>query len=36
MFVTGVVMWWNRVVRTKLARSSRALPRTETVPLQVP
>jgi len=36
MFVTGVVMWWNRVVRTKLARRPRQLPQTETVPLQVP
>ncbi|HEY3159034.1 MAG TPA: PepSY-associated TM helix domain-containing protein [Vicinamibacterales bacterium] len=37
MFVTGVVMWWNRVVRTKPARPSRRqLPQTETAPLQVP
>ena len=34
MFVTGAVMWWNRVVRKKPVRASRRpMPKTEAIPL---
>jgi uncharacterized iron-regulated membrane protein len=37
MFVTGAVMWWNRVIRKKPPRASRSpLAQRETVPLEVP
>jgi len=36
MFVTGAVMWWNRVARKKLRQTSRrSLPRTKTIQQQL-
>jgi uncharacterized iron-regulated membrane protein len=36
MFVTGAVMWWNRVVRKKLRKTSRrSLARTKTIQQQL-